>query len=229
MHGLFLSMIGWVTAAACLGFAISAVFAGKLRLARHRFLIPYVVLVAVFVWLFARSARLDVGALLARQWWWGVAAGVLVSFFVARNVCSQPSSRSAVGASLVVELTWAGLIYGLTDALFLNVMPVAAIWAGTAQYGWAQTGWGRLGVGVLALIASLLVALAYHLGYPEFRDKNIKLPLIGNTVITLAFLLSGSPLGSIISHTVMHITAVLHGPETTSQLPPHYQIKLAHK
>lgn len=229
MHGLFLSMIGWVTAAACLGFAISAVFAGKLRLARHRFLIPYVVLVAVFVWLFARSAGLDVGALLARQWWWGVAAGVLVSFFVARNVRSQPSSQSAVGAQLAADLTWAGLIYGLTDALLLNVMPVAAIWMGTAQYSWAQTGWGKLAVGAMALLASLLVALAYHLGYSEYRNKNIKMPLIGNTIITLAFLLSGSPLGSIVSHAVMHIAAVLHGPETTSQLPPHYQTKLAHK
>ncbi len=229
MRSLFLPMVGWVTAAAVLGFAISAVFAGKLRLARHRFLIAYVALVAIFLGLFARSTGLDVGEMLARQWWWGIVAGVLVSIFVVRNVRSQPAGRSAAGAQLAADLTWAGLIYGLTDALFLNVMPVAAIWAGTAQYGWAQTGWGRLGVGVLALIASLLVALAYHLGYPEFRDKNIKLPLIGNTIITLAFLLSGSPLGSIISHTVMHIAAVLHGPETTSQLPPHYQTDLTYR
>lgn len=38
------------------------------------------------------------------------------------------------------------------------------------------------------------------------------------------FLLSGNPFGSLISHTVMHLAAVLQGPETTIQLPPHYQV-----
>jgi hypothetical protein len=41
--------------------------------------------------------------------------------------------------------------------------------------------------------------------------------------MTLAFLLSGNPLGALISHPAMHVAAVLRGPETTIQLPPHYQ------
>jgi hypothetical protein len=79
----------------------------------------------------------------------------------------------------------------------------------------------NVGVGILALLASLLVALAYHLGYCEYRNRSVGLVLAGNAVITLAYLLSASPLGALISHTLMHIAATLQGPETTLQLPPH--------
>jgi hypothetical protein len=60
-------------------------------------------------------------------------------------------------------------------------------------------------------------------GYPEFRNKSVTRALVGNSVITLAFILSGNPLGSIIGHAVMHVAAVLQGAETTAQLPPHFQ------
>jgi lipopolysaccharide export LptBFGC system permease protein LptF len=74
---------------------------------------------------------------------------------------------------------------------------------------------------VIALLASLLVTLAYHLGYAEFRNKRIGLVLLGNGVITLAYLISASSLAALIAHTAMHIAAVHQGPETTIQLPPH--------
>jgi hypothetical protein len=47
-------------------------------------------------------------------------------------------------------------------------------------------------------------------------------PLFGNLIITLTYLLSGSPLAPIAAHVLMHSAAVLHGAATTSQLPPHY-------
>jgi hypothetical protein len=47
-------------------------------------------------------------------------------------------------------------------------------------------------------------------------------PLIGNALLTLGFLLTGSPLAAIVGHVIMHAAAVLHGLETTVQLPPHY-------
>ena len=72
------------------------------------------------------------------------------------------------------------------------------------------------------LLASLLVIFAYHLGYPEFRNQKVAVVLVGNNFITLAFLLSGSPPGALLSHAVMHLEAVLQGPETTIQLPLRY-------
>jgi hypothetical protein len=58
-------------------------------------------------------------------------------------------------------------------------------------------------------------------GYAEFRNKSVGLILVGNAVITLAYLVSANPLGAILSHTVMHVAAIIQCPETTLQLPPH--------
>ena len=215
--------IGWVIAASILGFAITAIFAWRLKLSRNRFLIPYVLLVGLFVCAFFVLDKVDVAAVLSRNWVWGIIIGVLVSILLIRNVRSQPRSLQINGAGLVLDLTWAGLIYGFTDGLFLSVMPVLAMSVGLAQLGWSATFIGRLGVGVFGLLASLVVAFAYHLGYPEFWGAKMRYVFIGNGIITLAFLVSGNPLASLISHLVMHMAAVLQGAETTVQLPPHYQ------
>jgi len=47
-------------------------------------------------------------------------------------------------------------------------------------------------------------------------------PLIGNGILTAGYLLTGSPLTAVVGHVIMHGAAVLHGMETTLQLPPHY-------
>jgi hypothetical protein len=217
------TVIGWVVGASLLGFAVSAVFAGRMKLSRNLFLIPYVSLVLVFLAGFVVANKVDVGALLRENWVWGVVAGVVVSVFLVRNVQSQPASRQVEGAALARDMVWTGLVYGLMDALLLNVMPVVATQMAAARFDWAETGAGKTAVAVAGLLASLLVTLAYHVGYPEFRNKSVTRALVGNSVITLAFILSGNPLGSIIGHAVMHVAAVLQGAETTAQLPPHFQ------
>lgn len=224
MSELWLSIV-WVLAAALLGFGVSALFAGRLRLRRRLFLIPYVILAGGFLYAFGRGSDLDLAALLSRNWIWGVLVGTVVAAFLVINVRSQPLSRTARGSELAFDLTWAGLTYGILDALFLNLMPVIAVYDGLAGMAWTGSLAGRIAVGLVALAASLLVTLTYHLGYPEFRNRSVGLVLVGNGIITLAYLLSANPLGAIISHGAMHVAAVLQGPETTIQLPPHFQIQ----
>jgi len=78
-------------------------------------------------------------------------------------------------------------------------------------------------VGAIALIVSLLVTVAYHLGYPEYRAAGgVAGPSIGNGVISLGYLLTNNPIAAVFSHIAMHIAGVLHGPSTVMQLPPHY-------
>ena len=226
MNNVLWSMVGWVITAAVLGFAISAVFAGCLRFSRTRFLIPYVLLACIFLYGFVLVNEVNLVAVLRENWVWGILAGGLVSIFLVKTIRSQPLSRQSNGAALVFDLLWAGLVYGMVDALFLNVMPVVVVGIGTSQFDWAGTIAGKIVVGLVGLFASLLVTLTYHLGYPEFRNKSVMLVLAGNSLIALAFLLSGNPWGSIISHTAMHVAAVLQGAETTIQLPPHYQKKI---
>jgi hypothetical protein len=216
----------WVLAACLLGFGISALFSSWLNLSRRVFLIPYIVLTGAFLFWFFRANEINLVALLAENWIWGVVAGVIVSVFLVNNVRSQPPSRGSTGGDLALDITWLGLVYGIIDALFLNVMPVVAIWTGFSQVGRAGSWPGRIGIGILALLASLLVTLTYHLGYKEFRNRSVGLVLVGNTLITLAYLLSTNPLGAILSHTAMHVAAVIQGPETTIQLPPHRELTL---
>lgn len=217
---LWLSL-GWILAASLLGLAISGLFSGWLNLARRTFLIPYVLLTGAFLYGFVGLNAIDVGALVAKNWVTGLIAGILVAVFLVRNVRSQAASQQASRGQLALDLGWLGLVYGTVDALFLNIMPVIAVWQGFSWSVWNTSIWGRMAIGALALAASLLVTLAYHVGYREFRNRSVGLVLVGNGLITMAFLLSGNPLGALISHTAMHVAAVMQGPETTIQLPPH--------
>ena len=222
MTVIWWSYLIWVLAATLLGLVVTAVFAGWMRLSRRIFLAVYLVSAGVFLVAFARWSGVDLGARITQNWIWGVVAGVIAAAFLVINVRSQPDSQRSTEGILFVDIAWLGLVYGLIDALFLNVMPVLATWEAFSQLGWTDSWMGRIAVSVLALIASLLVTAGYHLGYPEFRNSTLGLVLLGNSLITLAYILSGNPLGAIISHVVMHIAAVNQGPETTIQLPPHY-------
>lgn len=211
----------WILLAGGLGFAVAAIFAGWLQLPRRLFLIPYVALSGVFLAAYFVWSGTDFATLLEQGWVWGVVAGTLVGLLMVVNVRAQPTSRQASGGELALDLAWLGLAYGLVDALFLNVMPVLAAWNGLAVLGWTTSWGGKVASGAIALAASLAVTLAYHVGYPEFRNKRAGLVLIGNSLITLAYLVSSNPLGAIIAHVLMHLAAVVRGPETTIQLPPH--------
>jgi hypothetical protein len=215
------SSVVWVVGACALGFATTAVFSTWLRLSRNLFLIPYVVLASIFLIGFFTLNGIDVAALLAANWIWGVVVGVVLAVFLIRNVQSQPATRKSKGAHLVFEIIWAGLIYGLIDGIYLSVMPVVAIWEATGGLPWAATLAGKVAVGAICLFASLMVSVTYHLGYKEFRNRKIRFTVFGPGLMTLGVLISGSPLAAIISHPAMHIAAVLRGPETTIQLPPH--------
>lgn len=212
----------WIVGAGLIGFAVSALFAGALRLSRRVFLVPYLGLISALLYAFFRWGGTGVDALLPENWPRGAAAGLVASAILVRNVASQPRSPRPTGAALAVDVAWLGLAYGTVDALYLNVVPVLAVWAASEGAGWVVAWPGRVGLGALALGASLFVTAAYHVGYPEFRNRSVGLVLVGNAVITLAFLLSGSPLAAVISHTAMHVAAVLRGPESTLQLPPHH-------
>jgi hypothetical protein len=220
MNNIWLSVF-WILGASLLGFGISAVFSGWLKLPRRIFLIPHIGLTSVFLIWFFRANGIHLSALLSENWIWGVIAGVIIGAFLVNNVRSQPASRQSAGGELVLDIAWLGLAYGIIDALFLNVMPVLAIWIGFSQVGWVGSWVGKIGVGILALLASLLVTLTYHIGYSEFRNRSMGLVLVGNSLITLAYLLSTNPLGALLSHAGMHVAATLQGPETTVQLPPH--------
>jgi len=214
--------LGWIAAAALLGFLIAAVFAGVLRLPRSIYLIPYVLIASLFIYAYVRWSGLAVGELFRHHWVWGLAGALLFGAFTVNNVLSQPVSPRSEGISLAFDLLWSGVVYGLVDALLLSVLPVLATWQAFSLLNWTASWPGKILVGVLAVFASLLVTAAYHLGYPEYRGGGLFGPAIGNTAMTLGYLVTNNPLAAILSHIAMHIAGVLHGPASVVQLPPHY-------
>jgi hypothetical protein len=80
----------------------------------------------------------------------------------------------------------------------------------------------KCGTGLLALIASLGVIAAYHLDYPEFQGLAVLGPVFGVGIMSLAYILSRSPLAPVLSHIAMQVAAVLVGLQSALQLPPHY-------
>jgi hypothetical protein len=213
----------WIPAAALLGFAIAEIFAGLLHLPRSVYLIPYVALVSLTFYAFLRWSGLSLMELFRHNWVWGVVGAVLVGAFVVRNVFSQPTSARAEGLPLAFDLLWSGVVYGLIDALLLSVLPVLATWQAFSILGWTTNWPGKIAVGAIAFVASLFVAICYHLGYPEYRMQGgIVGPTIGNGVMTLGYLLTNNPIAAIFSHIAMHVAGVLRGPASVMQLPPHY-------
>jgi hypothetical protein len=223
MSKMFALNFGWIVAAALLGFAITAVFAGLLHLPRSIFLLVYLALAAPFLYAFVRWSNLSISELIRQNWVWGLVAAVLIGAFNARNVLSQPASPHSQGLSLVFDIAWLGIVYGALDALFLSVLPVLATWQAFSALGWTHTLTGKILVGAIALFASLLVTAAYHIGYPEYRAAGGMMgPSIGNGVMSLGYILTNNPIAAVFSHITMHIAGVLQGPASVIQLPPHY-------
>ncbi len=223
MNTVWYTYPGWIIVAGLLGFAISFVFAGVLRLPRRIFLMPYVLLASLFLYFFLLWSGIPFRELIRHNWIWGLAGAALLAVFLVRNILSQPVSQRTKGGMLAFDILWLGVIYGLTDALLLSVFPVAATWQAFTLLGWTVTWPGKILAGLIAIFASFLVTAAYHLGYPEYKGKGLMGPVIGNTTMTLGYLLTTNPLAAMLSHIAMHIAGVFHGPASVTQLPPHYQ------
>jgi len=211
----------WILLAAVAGAATSGVFSGLLHWSQAAFVGPWLVVAVLVLGWFWRASGIDVGAELRRRLLVGLIVGVGVGMLLAFTVTRQPSSPAPAGAALIGTELWLGVVYGAVDAVMLTVIPVLSFYSSRATTEIEETR-GRAPRAVAAFAASLFVTAAYHLGFREFQGPGLVQPLIGNGVMTLAYLASGSPIAAIVSHVIMHVAAVIHGAATVTQLPPHY-------
>lgn len=216
------SSIIWILIASLLGFTIAAVFAGWLKLKRNVYLLFYIPLVAALLTAFVIANDLNIKEIILHNWGWGLFGAVIVGALVVKNVLSQPSSERQKGVALLSDILWSGFAYGLIDALLLSVLPILAVKLAITNTTLLDSWSGKILFIVLGLIASFFATTVYHLGYPEFRGKKLIWANIGNGLLSLAYLLTMNPLAAILPHVAMHIVAMMHGPKTTIQVPPHY-------
>lgn len=214
--------LGWLIGAVLVGFLVSFVFADVLSVPRPWFVLAHTVVSGAFLAGYTAWTGLNLKRLFVGNWRLGLAAAVVASAFAIQFVLSSPDSPRPEGFELVWAVLWLGVVYGAADALFLTVLPVYAVSSIGFELDWAGSWPGRIGTGLLALLASALVTAAYHLGFPEFQGPQLAQPLIGNTLFSLAYLLSASPTAPVVAHVGMHIAAVVHAYGTSIPLPPLY-------
>ena len=212
----------WIASASVSGFVVAAFFAGYLRLRRNLFLLFYIPLLGLLVLAFFLWNGINLGNLVVQNWIRGLVVAAAVTAMMVKNVLAQRPTPRRSGSALVMDILWPGMAYGLVDALLLSVLPVLAVTMALSDAGWASGGSGHVGLGVLALLASLVVAGIYHLGFPEFRGPSVLGAMVGNGIMSLAFFVTMNPLAAVLPHVIMHVAAILHGRESTYQLPPHY-------
>lgn len=212
---------GWVTLAAVVGFAVALTFSTWLRWDRSAFVLAHAGVSLLLFGAFAARFGIVPQALVRPRRVAGIIVGLLAGGLLAYGVQGQVPSGRPEGGALVGAILWLGIVYGALDALLLTIVPVLSV-SGGRPAGGPDPPAARIGRAAVSLFASLAVTGAYHLGFAEFRGPGLVQPLIGNGIVTSAYLIAGNPLAPLLAHVIMHVAAVLHGSTTTVQLPPHY-------
>ncbi len=211
----------WILGASGFGFTSAFVFGDLLAMPRGWFLVPHVALTTAFLAAYARWSGTDMRRLWTRRWVGGALVAALVGAFLVFTVLHQPASTRPQALGLWGDILWLGVVYGAADGLLLSVLPVIAAWRACKELGWTTGLVGRIGAALLGIAASAFVSGAYHLGYAEFRGPALSKAILGNSIMSTGQVVAFSPIAAVGSHVVMHVAAVLHGAETTVQLPPH--------
>jgi hypothetical protein len=152
----------------------------------------------------------------------GAMVGAAAASFMVNFVMGQPPNEGPFGWTLAWELFWLGGVYAVLDVLLLTILPVMVVWHMAVRMRWDQTVIHWIAVSALALVASMTVTAAYHAGFPEFQGAAISQPLIGNIAVSVAFIVTRSPIAPLIAHVSLHVASVLHAIQTSIPLPPHY-------
>ena len=169
---------------------------------------------------FATTYRSQLRDLWPLNWQWSLAVGALAGAAVAAIVFGSAATGHPDGWRWWFEIGWRGVVYGVVDALTLFVFPAAI--AFLLMHGDRAGARRKIGYAGLVLGLSLLVSTSYHLGYPEYRDSDLRSPLMGTVMADSAAVLTGNPVGALVTHPAAHVSAVVHqeqgGP--TQMLPP---------
>jgi hypothetical protein len=215
--------LAWLAGGLVLAFVVPFLFADLLGLPRDLYYGIYAATAVGFFLLWVRFTGQSLGAMLRRRWVLAVVLGLIFAAAMAMLVIrTEPASSGPTGVRLVWDVAWRGLVYGAVDGLFLSSFPILAVFAaGKGSRLWGRAS-GKVVVGIAALIASLLMAAVYHLGYSDFRSAKIVRPVAGDVIWSVPTLITLNPVGAPLAHAGMHIAAVLHSPQTDTFLPPHY-------
>jgi hypothetical protein len=208
----------WFATALLVGFTVPFIGSSVLGLQHDLYLGIYFAAVAALCATYVVATQLHLRATFLRHWRLGVVLGLVFGFALVRNVLAEDGTPRPHGAYFVFELVWRGGIYGVIDALLLTVLPCLVVYRSLG--GRLETWRRRLAYFGASLALVLTITAAYHLGYTQYREDGVRGPETGNAIISMPMLLSTNPIGSIVDHAAMHVSAVVHSYETETRLPP---------
>jgi hypothetical protein len=217
-EGSALLHLGWFAAAAAVAFLVPYVFTTVVDTPHDLYYLIYFAVSGAFLAMYVRATSIDPADVLRRSWRWSLGLAVPVTAFVVVNVLSRDSTDGPSGLYAVFEVAWRGVAYGTVDALLLTAFPGVVAFS---LLGRDISTLARRGAFVaIALPLVIVITATYHLGYVQFRDDGIAAPETGNAIISVPMLATANPIGSIVAHASMHVTADLHSYETDVFLPP---------
>lgn len=211
-------LLGWLCAEAALLFLVSWVGADLLGLHHDLYLLVYFTVALTFLAAFLARSGVDWRAYLRRNLAWSVGLGAVVAVLGVRNVWGDESTPRPSGSYLGFEVAWRGVAYGVVDALMLYGLP--ALVAYLVLRGQLGGAWRRVGVAALTLLLVLATTVVYHLGYAQFRDRDLREPATGAVIMSVPTLLTANPAGAVVAHTSVHVGALVHEAEGGNYLPP---------
>ena len=164
----------WIAVGVAIGFLVPFVFADRLSIQRDVYYAIYAVVVLGFIGAWAHATEQPLREMARRRWrlavLLGLVFGAVLAFMVLR--AADPTTRPA-GMTLVGAVLWRGVVYGAIDGLWLSSFPIVAVFAAFEGTQIRERRRGKLLIGVVALIASLGMTAAYHLGYSDFRSAKV--------------------------------------------------------
>jgi hypothetical protein len=210
----------WMGAAAILFLLVPFVDTDWLQLQPDLYYLGYFTVAVSFFVAFLATHRSALRPLWTANLWQSLLVGALVGAVLAVGIFNQAATPHPDGWRYGFQIIWRGVVYGSVDALTLYVFPAAVAYL--LMHGNRKGLRRKAGFGGLALVLSLVVTTTYHLGYSEYRGDTVKYPEIGAVMANVPTALTGNPLGAVIAHGAMHVSAVVHQNQGGAQhmLPP---------
>ena len=206
----------WTLLVVATAFVVAWLFAGRLRMARTAYVGVLFVVTAAVSTAYVTTLGGDVGDLLALRSLSGLAGGLVVGAITAVAMLKMPSTLHRSYGRTLAAAGWEGVVYGVAEGVLLSALPALIGWQGAHALGWEGTSAG-VARWSWAVLASVLVIVAHHLGYWEYRNRMLVPITVACTLLTVAYLVTGSVLAPVVGHVLMHLAAIRHGTE----LPPH--------
>jgi hypothetical protein len=213
----------WFAFGSAIAFLVPFVGVSVLDLQHDLFYLVYFATTTALLVAYVRVERVDVGRIVRHAWPWSLALGIVVGVAEIWNVLGENATHRPDGAYFVFELLWRGGTYGAVDALLLSAFPGLVVYS--ILRGRVAGLVGKLRFTALALPLILALTATYHLGYPQYREDGVGKPEAGNTIFSVPMLATANPIGSVVAHATMHVTAVTHAYETPTFLPPQTDTK----